>query len=161
MFVDDVIIYSDTMEEHLEHLRLFFEKCKTYGITLKPSKMVLGATELEILGHVLHLVATTSGRFLGHAFLICGFNRENLDAFLRAAIEQTGAGRRRWGAVLCAALGEPGSSESESVPSSHADSGAFEGALSRVWSGATRVEPSDSRARFRLMDFHLKQVKFG
>ena len=52
------------------------------------------------------------------------------------------------GAVLFAALGEPGSSESESVLSSPADSiaGAFEGALSRVWSGATRVEPSDPRA---------------
>ena len=61
MFVDDVIIYSDTMEEHLEHLRLFFEKCKTYGITLKPSKMVLGATELEILGHVVRSGVVTPG----------------------------------------------------------------------------------------------------
>ena len=61
VFVDDIIIFSDTMEEHLEHLKLFFEKCNLYGITLKPSKMVLCTEELEILGHVVRQGVVTPG----------------------------------------------------------------------------------------------------
>jgi hypothetical protein len=49
IFLDDFMIYSD-MESHLQKLKLYFQKCKEYGISLNPnncpfmvfSKMILG-----------------------------------------------------------------------------------------------------------------------
>jgi hypothetical protein len=38
IFLDDFIIYSDT-ENHLMKLKLWFQKCKEYIISLNPKKM--------------------------------------------------------------------------------------------------------------------------
>jgi hypothetical protein len=35
IFLDDFIVYND-MEGHLQKLRLCFQKCKEYGISLNP-----------------------------------------------------------------------------------------------------------------------------
>lgn len=61
VFVDDLIIYSPTIEAHIEHLQLFFEKLVKYNLTLKASKMVLAAAELDILGHVVRGGIITPG----------------------------------------------------------------------------------------------------
>eukprot|EP00759_Apiculatamorpha_spiralis_P045860 PhF_6_TR42648/c0_g1_i4/m.64187 len=53
VFIDNVIIFSDTLEEHLSHLSEFFSKLEQYNITLKASKMVIGTQELKVLGHTV------------------------------------------------------------------------------------------------------------
>ena len=52
-FIDDIIIFSATFEDHLEHLRLVFERLKEAGIKLKPSKCVLAKEKVQYLGHTI------------------------------------------------------------------------------------------------------------
>ena len=42
IYLDDIIVYSKTDEEHLFHLRIFFEKCMKYGLSLNPKKTLFG-----------------------------------------------------------------------------------------------------------------------
>jgi hypothetical protein len=50
-YLDDVIIFSDTWEEHLEHLKLVFSRIRNAGLTLNKSKSVFACAELDYLGH--------------------------------------------------------------------------------------------------------------
>ena len=52
-FIDDVICYSKTFTEHLEHLRLIFERLQEAGIKLKPTKCVFAKERVNYLGHVI------------------------------------------------------------------------------------------------------------
>ena len=42
---------SSTPKEHIQHLQLVLERFKHYGMIIRPSKCVLGATTLQFLGH--------------------------------------------------------------------------------------------------------------
>ena len=48
-FIDDVIIFSDSFSDHLEHLRQVLQSFRKAKITAKPSKALLGFRELEFL----------------------------------------------------------------------------------------------------------------
>nr|VZH96060.1 unnamed protein product [Spirometra erinaceieuropaei] len=52
-YIDDVLVASRDVEEHLHHLTLLFDRFQQFGVTLHPSKCVLGATSLEFLGHLI------------------------------------------------------------------------------------------------------------
>lgn len=52
-FVDDIIISSSTEEEHRQHLRTTLQRLNKYGITINPSKCVLGKKEIKFLGHTV------------------------------------------------------------------------------------------------------------
>ena len=51
IFIDDVLIYSSTWKEHLDHIRGVLEALNEAGLTAKPNKCVWGARSLEYLGH--------------------------------------------------------------------------------------------------------------
>nr|VZI49866.1 unnamed protein product [Spirometra erinaceieuropaei] len=53
-YIDDVLVASRDVEEHLHHLTLLFDRFQQFGVTLHPSKCVLGATSLEFLGHLIN-----------------------------------------------------------------------------------------------------------
>jgi hypothetical protein len=50
-FVDDIIIYSDTWETHIEILKNVFGRLRAAGLTVKPSKCTIGVTDVEFVGH--------------------------------------------------------------------------------------------------------------
>lgn len=52
-FIDDIIIFSRTMEEHEKHLRLVFEACDKANLRLKYEKCSFGQSSVEYLGHVV------------------------------------------------------------------------------------------------------------
>nr|VZI18519.1 unnamed protein product [Spirometra erinaceieuropaei] len=52
-YIDDVLVASRYIREHLQHLTVFFDRCQQFGVTLHPVKCVLGATSLEFLGHLI------------------------------------------------------------------------------------------------------------
>ena len=53
IYLDDIIIFSKTPEEHLCHLRLVFKKISEAGLKLKPSKCEFFKTRLQYLGHIV------------------------------------------------------------------------------------------------------------
>ena len=52
-YLDDVIIYSETWEEHLQHVSEILRRLQTAGLTAKPSKCHFGTTQCVYLGHVV------------------------------------------------------------------------------------------------------------
>jgi hypothetical protein len=53
VFIDDILIFSKTMEEHEEHLRLVLEKLRSNHLYVKFSKCEFWLIEVAFLGHVI------------------------------------------------------------------------------------------------------------
>ena len=51
VFLDDIIVYSDTLEDHERHLRLALQRLREQRLCAKLSKSALCHTEVEFLGH--------------------------------------------------------------------------------------------------------------
>ena len=51
--IDDLIIYSDTWENHLQHLTSILQQLRKANLTVKPQKCQLGMAECVYLGHVV------------------------------------------------------------------------------------------------------------
>ena len=51
IYLDDIIVYSKTPEEHLMQMRVVFECLREHGLKLKPSKCDLFKTEIIYLAH--------------------------------------------------------------------------------------------------------------
>ena len=51
VYIDDVLIFFKSIEEHWKHLNLFFKTIKLNGLVLSPSKCVLFQTKIRFLGH--------------------------------------------------------------------------------------------------------------
>lgn len=49
-FIDDVIIYTSTFQEHLSLVREFLQRLRAANLTVKPSKCLIGYRRLECLG---------------------------------------------------------------------------------------------------------------
>ena len=53
IFLDDILIFSEKFEDHLERLEAVFSRLKQHGLKLKPSKSELFKTSVNYLGHVV------------------------------------------------------------------------------------------------------------
>lgn len=53
LFLDDIIVFSETVEQHLERLGVVFQKLADAGLKLKPEKCCLMQRRVEYLGHVI------------------------------------------------------------------------------------------------------------
>ena len=53
MYLDDLLIFSRTFEEHLEDLRLVIERLKQAGLKLNPSKCHFICLLVKYLGHLI------------------------------------------------------------------------------------------------------------
>ena len=53
VYLDDLNIYSQTFNEHLQHLRQIFDRLKDAGLKLNPEKCMFASTELAFLGHII------------------------------------------------------------------------------------------------------------
>ena len=52
-YIDDLIIFSSTWEEHLQHIQSVLEKLREAGLTAKAKKCEFGASECAYLGHIV------------------------------------------------------------------------------------------------------------
>ena len=52
-YVDDILVFSSSLEEHVDHLRQVFLLCRQHGLTIGPSKCEFAIPEVMFLGHVL------------------------------------------------------------------------------------------------------------
>jgi hypothetical protein len=53
VFMDDILIYSKSMEEHMQHLKIVFQILLDNKFYAKLSKCQFVATQLEYLGHII------------------------------------------------------------------------------------------------------------
>jgi hypothetical protein len=53
VFIDDILVYSRSEEEHKEHLRLFLQKLQEYRLYAKLSKCEFWMKQGAFLGHII------------------------------------------------------------------------------------------------------------
>ncbi len=53
VYIDDVVIYSQSWEEYLQHLSEVFEKIQQPGLTVKLKKCQFGRRRAHYLGHII------------------------------------------------------------------------------------------------------------
>ena len=52
-FLDDLVVHSPSLEEHVAHVREVLGSHQGVGFTLNPEKVTPGTTEIKYLGHLL------------------------------------------------------------------------------------------------------------
>ena len=50
VYIDDILICSHSLQEHLKHLQIFYDLVYKHGLVLSEPKMEIGKTEIEFLG---------------------------------------------------------------------------------------------------------------
>ena len=58
IYLDDVLIASTTLDEHVKHVETLFDRLEQYGLVVNPDKCIFAVPELEFLGH--HISAAGS-----------------------------------------------------------------------------------------------------
>jgi len=60
IYLDDIIVFAGSLEQHLDRLVMVFERLRTAGLKLKPEKCFLLQKSVSFLGHVVsgHGIAT-------------------------------------------------------------------------------------------------------
>ena len=53
VYLDDIVIWASTFEDHIRRLRLVFDRIRTAGLKLKPSKCHFLRKEVTFLGHLV------------------------------------------------------------------------------------------------------------
>lgn len=53
IYLDDIIVFSNSDSEHIQHLRQAFKKCRKFGISLNPKKSHFLMDEGKLLGHIV------------------------------------------------------------------------------------------------------------
>jgi hypothetical protein len=51
VFIDDILIFSTTPDQHRHHLRQLFQRLEHYGLVINPKKCELGRSQLSFLSH--------------------------------------------------------------------------------------------------------------
>lgn len=51
VYIDDILVASESADQHLEHLRMVFERLCQHGILINSSKCVFGQNKVLFLGH--------------------------------------------------------------------------------------------------------------
>ena len=104
-YLDDIIIFSKTPQEHLSHIRMVFDKFKSANLSMKKSKCSFFSKEIHYLGHILsatgirllpakthaikHMQPPTTPKQV-RAFLdLVGYYRKFIKGFAKIAKPQT------------------------------------------------------------------------
>jgi len=53
MYLDDVVVFSETLQDHCKYLQIVFDQLKKACLKLNPSKCKLLCEEVEYLGHIV------------------------------------------------------------------------------------------------------------
>ena len=56
-YLDDIIIFSKTPQDHLSHICMVFKKLKSANLSMKKSKCSFFSKGIQYLGHILSVQA--------------------------------------------------------------------------------------------------------
>ena len=103
-YIDDIVVFSNSAEEHVQHLRRVLECLRKYELTIKEAKCEWGRVKLEYLGHVIGggELAVPAHRAAAMANYLQPRTKKQLRSFLGAAgyYRQFVKGYARLSAVL-------------------------------------------------------------
>ncbi len=87
-YIDDILIFSRSWEEHMVDVRKVLGVLRKHGLTAKPSKCTWGRSSVEYLGHVVGsgMVAVPRMRMTAMAEFKQPVTRKNISVFLRKFI---------------------------------------------------------------------------
>jgi len=54
VYLDDIIIYSSSLEEHIKHVNMVVKRLKRYNLKIKSEKCKIAQTKIEYLSHVIY-----------------------------------------------------------------------------------------------------------
>ena len=54
VYIDDIVIKSDSLDSHLADLRLALERMRRYGLKMNPLKCAFGVSTGKFLGFIIH-----------------------------------------------------------------------------------------------------------
>jgi hypothetical protein len=54
IYIDDVVVKSDSMSNHLTDLHLALENMRRYGLKMNPLKCAFGVSADKLLGFIIH-----------------------------------------------------------------------------------------------------------
>ena len=54
VYIDDVLIFSNSIEEHLQHLKIFQRLVRENGLVISASKIKLFQTKIRLLGFEIY-----------------------------------------------------------------------------------------------------------
>ena len=110
-YIDDIVIYSDSWEDHFRMLKELFGRLRRARITARPTKCLLGASRMEFLGHQvggdvitprrakLEKVRNTprlTTKKQGRSFLgLIGYYRDHIPAFAEISAPLTDLKKRK------------------------------------------------------------------
>ena len=53
VYLEDVIVFSETLVDHIAHLKAVFDRLRGAGLVLNPGKCKIAHDEVQHLGHVV------------------------------------------------------------------------------------------------------------
>ena len=53
VYVDDILVFSKSHEEHQDHLRCVLKLLRENGLVVRPDKCIFGTSSIDFLGHVI------------------------------------------------------------------------------------------------------------
>ena len=83
-YVDDLVIFSKSLDEHLKHLRLIFQELRERNICLSAKKSFLGYPSVQLLGQKVDVlkVATSRDKLRAIALLKFPESLKQLETYL-------------------------------------------------------------------------------
>jgi len=65
IYLDDLTIFSKYDEKNLHHLRIVFQRCRKFNISLNPKKSLFSMEKGKLLGHIISKdgICIDTGRF--------------------------------------------------------------------------------------------------
>uniref|UniRef100_A0A1Y1LHV5 Reverse transcriptase domain-containing protein n=1 Tax=Photinus pyralis TaxID=7054 RepID=A0A1Y1LHV5_PHOPY len=61
-YIDDFLIASENEAQHVEHLKILFDRFAKYGVVINPAKCVFGVSEIAFLGYPVNASGITPMR---------------------------------------------------------------------------------------------------
>ena len=59
-FIDDILVYSKTWEDHLIHVADILTRLEKAGLTASPSKTTLAVNKIQYIGHIVSTSGVTA-----------------------------------------------------------------------------------------------------
>ena len=84
VYMDDIVIYADSLEEHSRKLRILLARLQNAGLTLQPEKCRFLRREVAYLGHVISAkgVKPDPGKIMAVKLFPIPKTRKNVKQFL-------------------------------------------------------------------------------